>query len=244
MVETKELYTKKKRKRYHTANHTKHIKYGAAFASPAPTATNAKHAFNFKDMQHNGESAHMVQQLHSHLDIGGLASNNHQPLAFPASGSRGTVHADAYSTRFHDLDVRSAHVANLVDFCASLSDDAPDQVVRDVDLLRLELLRRVLGMRRRGGRRRWWWIGRIGVAGVGVSVGVRISWNVRRAGVRGAPRVARRFVRCSVMSGCPLVGFNEDIANVVGRDMNCIGHSRDAKNTLICLREPKLHAHI
>ena len=81
----------------------------------------------------------MVQKLNSHLDVGRLTGDDDQPLVFTASGSRSTIHTYAHSTGFHDIDVRGAHMANLVDLGTALPYNASYQIVRDVDLLSLQL---------------------------------------------------------------------------------------------------------
>lgn len=95
------------------------------------------------------EWTYMIQQLDRHLDIRRLASDNNQPLPFSSTcGCRGSVHPYTDCTRLHYLDLTCAHVADLVDLAASLSYDTSYKVVRDINLLSLELLGRVM--------LRWW----------------------------------------------------------------------------------------
>ena len=83
---------------------------------------------------------YVIQELHRHLDIGRLTSDNHQSLALASSRRRRTIHAHTHRPRLHNLDLARTHVPNLVDLSAAFTDDTPDEVVRDVDLLRLQLL--------------------------------------------------------------------------------------------------------
>lgn len=86
----------------------------------------------------------MIQELHSHLNVRRLSSDDHQSLALPSSRSRCAVHPDAHSAWLHDLDLTRTHMPDLVDLCAALPDDASHEIIRDVDLLCLELLGRSL----------------------------------------------------------------------------------------------------
>ena len=82
----------------------------------------------------------MVQQLYCHLDVSGLARNDDESLALASCRGR-TVHAYAHRTWFHDLDLACAHMPDLVDLRTTLANDATNEVVGDIDLLRLQLLR-------------------------------------------------------------------------------------------------------
>lgn len=121
-------------------------------------------------MNRQEDDTNMIQQLHCHLDISGLAGNHDQTLAL-ATRARSTVRAYGHSTWLHNFDLACAHVPNLIDFAAAFANDAPYEIVRDVNLLGLKLLWRGIVMRR--GRR----------CG---SVWVGVSGDIGRAGVRGA----------------------------------------------------------
>ena len=97
-----------------------------------------------------GQEAHMIQQLDSHLDIRRLASDHDQSLPFSPRRCRRTIHAHSNSARFHDLDLARTHVPDLVDLASTFANYTAYQVVRDVDLLCLELLRGIVV------RRGWW----------------------------------------------------------------------------------------
>jgi len=86
----------------------------------------------------------MVEQLNRSLNLAGLSRDGDQ--AFVGSRSRRSRYAGRSSgscgARFHDLDVAPADAPDLVDLGPSFPDNASDEVVGDVDLLRL---RRALG---------------------------------------------------------------------------------------------------
>ena len=91
------------------------------------------------------DKAHRIEELHRHLDVRRLPGDNNEPLAFTPCGGRRAVHPNAHRAGLHYLDLARAHVPDLINLRAALPDDTPDEVVRDVDLLCLELL-----LRRRG----------------------------------------------------------------------------------------------
>ena len=82
----------------------------------------------------------MVQKLNSHLHVMGLTSNDDQPLVLRPHGAS---HPRRSRSRFHNLNLASAHMSNLIDFAPALPDDASNQIIRDVNLLRLQLRSRV-----------------------------------------------------------------------------------------------------
>lgn len=121
--------------------------------------------------QRKQRTTYMVQQLNGHLYIRRLAGDHNQPFTFRSPRS-----AVCCCTWFHDLYLTSAHVADFVDLAPALADDAADQTVGDVDLLRLHRLRRVV---RCAVAWPWWsrrWIG---------------SRNIGGASVLGAPGTRR-----------------------------------------------------
>lgn len=163
----------------------------------------------------------MVQQLNSHLDVGRLAGNNDQPFALRASRS-----AVSSCTWLHDLYLACAHVADLIDFTPALADNATDQTVGYIDLLCLHrLLRRVVR-----GTVAWpwcWWAG----------------GRIRSGDVRRATSAVLRTPRARGGGGCwpvgrtsrrwhALIRLDEDGTNVVGGDMDGVGNTCDAQDTL------------
>lgn len=108
---------------------------------------------------------HLRQQLYRKLDTVRLACNGDHSLALVAARRRRTA-----SVCFHNFDVRLAAKPNFVYFIPTLPNDASDKTVRDKNLLRLLLLRRIeVGrgcirvavtrhIRRAAAGRRWgWW---------------------------------------------------------------------------------------
>lgn len=87
----------------------------------------------------------MIQQLDGHLNVGRRACDNYKSLAF-TTGWR-AVDSDTSRTGFHDLDLTCTHVSNLVDLATTFSNDTPNKVVGNVDLLRLQLLRGIRASR-------------------------------------------------------------------------------------------------
>jgi hypothetical protein len=87
----------------------------------------------------------MVKKLDRHLDIRRRPGDDDEALTLAAS--RRAIGPNALSTRFHDLNLACAHVPNFIDLATTFADDAPDEVVWDVNLLGLQLLRRVTAVR-------------------------------------------------------------------------------------------------
>ena len=169
-------------------------------------------------MRESGEETYVVKHLDRHLDVGGLPSNDDQTLALAACCT--SRHTRRHRARLHDLDLARAHVPNFVDLRAALADDASDEVVRNVDLLRLQLRgRRGRGRRRSAVRvvRRW----RGAVPGHVGRVHVRRARTCRLR----VPRGARGAVGGVIRVRHTFVGLDEDVANVVRRDVDRI---RDA----------------
>lgn len=136
------------------------------------------------------------------------------------------IHTYTDRTRLHNFDLARAHVAYLVDLGATLANDTPDEVVRDVDLLRLQLGLLLLLL-----------LLRLCMAGSPSLVRRgRVSGStghVRRALVRcPAARHARGPIGRVLIRWHPLVRLDEDVADVVGRDMDGVSHTGDAENTL------------
>lgn len=158
---------------------------------------------------------YVIQELHRHLDIGGLTSDNHQSLALASSRRRRTVHAHTHRPRLHNLDLACTHVPNLIDLSATLADDTSHEIVRDVNLLRLQLLWRT---RVRGPTP-------TPTAATAAAVRVGVAGNIRRPGVWRPARVARRSVRRVRVRRHPLVRLNQDIANVICSDVYSVSDS-------------------
>lgn len=159
----------------------------------------------------------MVQQLDCHLDVCRLASNDNQSLPFPSTCRRGgSVHPYSDCTRLHYLDLTCTHVANLVDLATSLSNDTAYKVVRDINLLGLKLLGRVM-LRRRRPRG---------------PVRVRVPWYIRRSPVRWAAGITGWAVSRVRGRWHSFLCFNEDVSNVVCSNVDSIGNSSYTEYTL------------
>lgn len=159
----------------------------------------------------------MIQQLHRHLDIRRRTRNDHQPLSLPRRRRR--IQATRARTRLHDLDLTRTHMPDLVDLAPSLADDTTHEIIRDVDLLRLDLRGRVA------------WGGR-----GGLDVGVGVAGDVGGADVGGA--AGGRAVGGTIArhggsgGGHAFLGFDEDVADVVRGDVDCVGDACDAEHAL------------
>jgi len=167
------------------------------------------------------------------LNVRGWPCDNDQPLTLTSCGGGAAVDPGAGGPRFHDLDLAGAHVPNLVDFASTFPNNTPNKVVRDKDLLRLKLvlLRRVLLRRRRRSR------------GI-VHVGVRIPRNVGGRHPRGSACIARRPVARMRERRHAFICFNEDIPDVIRRNMDGIRDTRNAEHSLpnqeMSTRKPKV----
>jgi hypothetical protein len=113
-------------------------------------------------------------------------------------------------------------VPDLVDFTSAFPDDAANEIIRDKDLLRLELVL-LRGVVLRRGRRRW---GRV------VHVEIRIPRNVGGRHPRGSACIARRPVARMCERRRPFVCFNEYIPDVIRRDVDGVRDTRDAQDSL------------
>lgn len=158
----------------------------------------------------------MIQQLYRHLNVGRLSSYNNQALIFIPCRGRGTVQP---GTWLHNLDLTSAHMTDLIDFATPLSNNAAHQIIRNVNLLGLQLLRWVM--------RRW--------STIGLRC-ARVPWHIRRASVGRSSRVAGRAVTRVAGRRHAFLRFNKYIADVVGCYVNCISNSCNAQDSL-CVRK-------
>lgn len=87
---------------------------------------------------------YVIQQLHCHLDVRRLTCDHNQSLALAARRKGRPIDASPDSARFHDLYLTRTHMTDLVDLRTSFTDDASNEVIRDIDLLGLELLWRIV----------------------------------------------------------------------------------------------------
>ena len=105
----------------------------------------------------------MIQHLHCQVDVCRMTRDDHQSLAFAACRKGCAIYTSPDSPRFHDLDLARTHVPNLVDLRTSFTNNAPNKIVRDIDLLSLELLWRILAS-----------------TSAPTVLGGGIPWNIRR----------------------------------------------------------------
>ena len=145
----------------------------------------------------------MIQQADSHLNVVRLTSDHDQSLTLVWRSGLSTSWTDPDRTRFHNLDLARAHLADLVDLGTAFADDTADQIVRYVDLLSLQ--------RSSCSRRRRHWL----------RIGIRVvrSWGPtsRDRFLQGA-----RGPRLAVGKSDGAMRFlllNEDISNVISRNM-------------------------
>lgn len=78
----------------------------------------------------------MIQELHCHLNVGRLTRDYNKSFPF-ATRCRRTIET---SPRFHDFDLASTQMSNFIDLASAFADDASDQIVRNINLLCLQLL--------------------------------------------------------------------------------------------------------
>lgn len=155
------------------------------------------------------ETTYVVQELNRHLDVGRLSRNDHQTLSFTSSWR--SIWPDARRTWFHDLNLTCTHVPNFVDLASSFSNDASNQVVRDIYLLCLQLLRGVV---------RW-------------SIRMRgVARDVRRAALGRSTGVAGRAVGRVRRGWHTLLCFDQNCADIIGGDVDGISNTSDTKNAL------------
>ncbi len=102
---------------------------------------------------------------------------------------------------------------NLIDFTPSFANDAPNQVIGDVDLLRLQLPRGIVGT-------------------AGGLVGVVVSGDVGRTAYGRSWGTIGGSIRGIGGGGHSFLAFNEDVADIVGSNMNGIGNTSDAQDSL------------
>lgn len=139
---------------------------GSASLSPAPVAAN-EHQYHYPQRRKPAKRTNLVKQIHRRLNRLWTSRNNHQPLPLLPRRHRLSIHRHARRTGLHNLNRALAHLPDLVDLAAALADDTPDQVVGDVDVLRLQRA----GRRLRCGRGHRGW----------TAVWVVLSWSGSRA---------------------------------------------------------------
>jgi hypothetical protein len=153
------------------------------------------------------------------LNVRGWPRDDDQPLTLTSCGGGATVDTCTGGPRLHDLDLAGAHMPDLVDFASAFPNDTANEVVRNKDLLRLKLvlLRRVV-LRR--------WRRRVVHVGIGIPRNVGGRHPCGSTCIAGGPigRVRKR-------RGA-LIGFDEDIPDVVCRNMDGICDPRDAQDPL------------
>ena len=153
----------------------------------------------------------MVQQPDSHLDILRLTGDHDQSFPLVWWSCLSTSWTDPDRTRFHDFNLAPTHLADLVDLSTAFADDTTDQIVRYVDLLRLQGPSCSCGCSRR--RRHG-----------GVRIGIRVvrSWGPT-AGAGDRVLVGTRRARLAVGKSDGAMGFlllDENIPNIISRNMN------------------------
>ena len=153
----------------------------------------------------------LIQHLYGHCDIGWLARNNHQTFALSARLNRRTINPNPNSTRLHDLDLACTDMPDLINFASSFPNDTPDKVIRDVNLLCLELLWRVMGCIRAAGVRTWY-------------IGGSRMYRTRSTGITWS-------IGC-IMRGHAFLSFQENDPNVVSRDVDSVCYTCNAENPL------------
>lgn len=164
----------------------------------------------------------MIEKLNGHLNVLRLTSDDDQSLIF-RSACR-TSHARRRCTWFHNLDLTRAHMPNLVNFASALSNYTPNQVVGDVNLLGLKLLRRIVHSRCSSTTHH------------GSKWRCTVARHIRllaSAGAHGWPRSTVRRTICRVCRGRhAFLAFNEDVSHIVCGDMDGIGDPGHAQHAL------------
>lgn len=159
----------------------------------------------------------MIEQLHSHLDVRWLTSYDHQPLAL--SARRSTVHPNADSSWLHNPDLTGTHMPDLIDFTATLADDAPNQIIGNVNLLCLQLLGWIMTV--------MWW-------SRGCSVGVGVARNVCGAANGGWPWGTIRWAVSRISRRRhPFLAFDKNISDIIRCYMNGVRDTCDTQHSLI-----------
>lgn len=162
----------------------------------------------------------LVEELDSHLNVGRWTRDGHETLGAAPTGSDARL-------RLHDLDVRPAHLPDLVDLLTAFADDAPYQVVGHKNLLRLRPWLELRCTKR--GRRH----GRHGSSGRStVAVCARCSTGGAE-GTLDAPCGAAGARPVSEVVRCPIGVLQQDRPHVVDGDVDGVGYSRDAQNALL-----------
>lgn len=126
----------------------------------------------------------------------------------------------ANCTRLHDLDLTATHLTNLINLRATFPDDASNKIIRNINLLSLK-----------GSSRRSSWIHHVR------------SWKIPGPGpgpwtatTGGFVKVTGTWTLLAVGEPDSSMGFlllYQNIANVVGGDMDGISDSGDAEYALM-----------
>lgn len=166
----------------------------------------------------------LVEELHSHLNVGRGARDGHETLGAAPTGSDARL-------RLHDLDVRPAHLPDLVDLLTAFADDAPHQVVGHKDLLRLRPWLELRCTER--GRRH-------GCHGSPSRSAVAVCARSSTSGAEGtldAPCGAAGARPIGEVVRCPIGVLEEDRPHVVDGNVDGVGDSRDAQDALfVCFK--------
>jgi hypothetical protein len=152
----------------------------------------------------------MIEHSNCQLDILWLTSDNDQSLSLIRRTSRLTTNTDTHRTGFHDFDLTTARLTDLIDLRATFTNDAPDKIVGDENLLRLK--RSCRG----GGRHHMIRVGGGEVCGSGTAAASAFVERARWTGLTiGKANGAMR-----------LLLLDKDVANVVRGNMNGISDTR------------------
>ena len=154
----------------------------------------------------------MIQHSNCQLDVLWLTSDDNQSLSLVGRTGSLTTNTHTYRTGFHDFDLTTARLADLVDLRATFTDDTPDKIVRDENLLRLER------SRRGSGRHHVIGVGGGEVCGSGTAATSAFVERARWTGLTiGKADGTMR-----------LLLLDEDVANVVRGNVNGISDTRHA----------------
>ena len=150
----------------------------------------------------------MIKHPNRQLDILRLTGDNDQSLALVGRTSRLTTDTDTNRTRLHYLNLTPTGLTNLVDLRTAFPNDAPNEIIGDEDLLRLE---RPCG--RCGGHH-------VVLVWGGV---VCWPWSATPCAFVECAGWTRLAIGETDSAMCFLL-LDEDVTDIIGGNMNGVGH--------------------
>ena len=163
------------------------------------------------------------------MNIRWRSGDDDQPLTVTSRRRGPAVDPRAGDPRFHYFDLTGAHMPNLVDFASAFPDNTTDEIIGDKNLLRLELVLMLLLLLLLLLLLRGVWLGRGGLV---AHIEIRISRDIGGWHPGGPTCVTRRPIARMRKRRHTFVCFDENVPDVVGRNVYGVCNTRDTQDPL------------